>query len=67
MSYKINTISEVLEIFAKNGYKFEKRRKIPINHEIKQSSILDCGALSRLIKWHPGQLEDVITRSLLTL
>ena len=61
------SISEVLEIFAKNGYKFEKRRQIPMNPEIKQSSVLDCGALSRLIRWHPGQPEDVITKLLLTI
>ena len=61
------SISEVLEIFAKNSYKFEKRRRIPMTPELKQSSVLNCGALSRLIRWHPGQLEDVITKLLLTI
>ena len=39
------TISQVLEIFARKGYNFEKRTEIASNLLIKQVSILDCKTL----------------------
>ena len=58
------TISQVLEIFARKGYNFEKRKEIDSNLLIKQVSILDCKKLSELINWQPKSLAGVLNELL---
>ena len=56
------TISQVLDIFANKGYKFENRRIIPLNLKGKLVSILDCTTLSNLIFWAPSTLATTIDK-----
>lgn len=58
------TISELLQIFAKNGFKFENQNKPLDSYGIKNGSILNCSALRSLIKWHPRKLENEIEKLL---
>ena len=56
------TISQVLDIFAKKGYKFENREEIVLNSKNKIVSILDCTTLSNLIPWSPSTLAITIDK-----
>lgn len=56
------TISQVLDIFAKKGYKFENREEIVLNSKNKIVSILDCTKLSNLIPWSPSTLAMTIDK-----
>lgn len=56
------TISQVLDIFAEKGYKFENRRVIALNSKSKLVSILDCSTLSSLIFWAPSTLATTIDK-----
>jgi nucleoside-diphosphate-sugar epimerase len=58
------SISEVLDIFANKGYKFENRNTIVSDEKIRLVSILDCKKLSYLIDWNPESIYDVINRLL---
>jgi len=58
------SISEVLDIFANKGYKFENRNIIVSDKKIKSVSILDCRKLSYLIGWNPESIYDVLNRLL---
>ena len=56
------TISQVLDIFANKGYKFENRREILLDSKSKLVSILDCATLSNLIFWAPSTLATTIDK-----
>jgi nucleoside-diphosphate-sugar epimerase len=56
------TISQVLDIFAKKGYKLENRKEIVLNSKSKKVSILDCTTLSKLIHWAPSTLATTIDK-----
>jgi nucleoside-diphosphate-sugar epimerase len=56
------TISQVLDIFANKGYKFENRREIVLDSKSKLVSILDCATLSNLIFWAPSTLATAIDK-----
>jgi nucleoside-diphosphate-sugar epimerase len=56
------TISQVLNIFANKGYKFENRREIILDSKSKLVSILDCTTLSNLIFWAPSTLATTIDK-----
>jgi len=56
------TISQVLDIFANKGYKFENRKEIVLNSKSKIVSILDCTTLSNLIPWAPSTLATTIDK-----
>ncbi len=58
------SIYQVLEIFENYGYKFENRLEIPSLLNVKATSILDCQALSSIIKWQPNTLPNVINKLL---
>jgi len=58
------SISEVLEIFAKSGYKFENKSNSLDSSSIKIGSILDCSAIRLIIKWNPRNLENQIKKLL---
>ncbi len=58
------TISELLQIFAKNGFNFEDQNKPLDSYGIKNGSILNCSALGLLIKWKPRKLENEIEKLL---
>ena len=56
------TISQILDIFAQKGYKFENRKEIVLNSKSKIVSILDCTTLSKLIPWAPSTLATTIDK-----
>lgn len=58
------SIYQILEIFENYGYKFENRLEIPFPFNLKVTSILDCQALSSIIKWKPNNLPNVINKLL---
>ncbi len=58
------TVAQVLEIFFRNGYKFENRVISPNNFSVKPVSILDCHYLSELINWKPSNLTQVLNKLL---
>lgn len=58
------TIRQVLKIFANQGYHFEKRKVIASDPLVKQSSILDCKALSNLIEWKPISVGSAVSKIL---
>ena len=56
------TISQILDIFANKGYKFENRKEITLTSKSKSISILDCSELANLISWAPSTLATTIDR-----
>ncbi|NBO23188.1 NAD-dependent epimerase/dehydratase family protein [bacterium] len=56
------TISQVLDIFANKGYKFENRKEITLTSKSKLISILDCSTLANLISWSPSTLATTIDK-----
>ena len=61
------TISQVLDIFANKGYKFENRKEITLTSKSKLISILDCSALANLIPWAPSTLATTIDKLIPTV
>jgi hypothetical protein len=51
------TIGQIIKIFADNGFKFKKIKRISGEENFKKSSILSCSNLSQLINWNPVAIE----------
>ena len=54
------SIGQILEIFSSKGFNFQKIQTMAIGENFKQSSVLNCDELSRIIHWKPINLDDAL-------
>lgn len=60
------SISRVLEVFNKLGYKFQDADYVSAPLNLKKSVVLDCARLKTTIDWHPIDFDQEIKRILQT-
>ena len=54
------SIGQILEIFSSKGFNFQKIQTMVIGENFKQSSVLNCDELSRIIHWKPITVDDAL-------
>ena len=54
------SIGQILEIFSSKGFNFQKMQTMAIRKNFKQSSVLNCDELSRIIHWKPITVDDAL-------
>jgi len=54
------SIGQILEIFSSKGFNFQKMQTMVIGENFKQSSVLNCDELSRIIHWKPITVDDAL-------
>lgn len=54
------SIGQILEIFSSKGFNFQKIQTMAITENFKQSSVLNCDELSRIIHWKPITVDDAL-------